>query len=1207
MKSTSAQRFRARKIDLKKPLSIYLASELTDLDHEDLNRTLEIETGVEKEEEAEHHLQAAISAAHAAISGSNHSSRKSHSLKNSDSNLNDTSSSNNSSNIPSVYIPTPITIKDPSLKEKWYSKPAPLPKNRIRSILTIEDVCGPMYCMDEEDEKWLDSYNEKIQVEIEKIKASLDPTSDTPPKKKAKLDKLSTTTPKKQPKSKYKLKKELEDSELSNHPNYPAISAAKSKLLTEDKFELLMDQLEAVSIDMVFLSPDDFPPLQNLVSLADSKGFPLSQDAETVFDYWKSKRALTHFNPIMPFLKTDDPSKTSTDPYVCFRKREVKQLRKTRRADIKAADQLQKLQINLVCATQLLESIVSREKLKRKFLQTTKKSIEQRSLVLALRRHYGIPINSSNDLFSHKSIQNFTNRKRSSASLENDSSFNNDGSSNRFENSSSSLKKNSIKMSDLSDNEQLNHKHLTKSNGFINSEYNSSSASLKSHKHKKLSVDSSSSLLSSNERRNISLVDVPIYSVSKRVRDILEKIKQKSKKNIESTRQFIDSSSIPFNIFPENHTSGKFKPLNKTNIFNSEIARKINTNLVNVNFNNVPYVRIRQGRLGRLFLDQYLPPKNHSHNLSIFNKSNMNNQSFYNNSEQFLFRNSLLKKLDPNSTIFSSDSSQLKSSQDKSSGNNGPNKFIKIDNQAVNQPNRPDNINTPFNPKKNIFGFNKLTKYRFGSNSNDYQDILNKHISSLSSDAISKDNPLTTDTPSPNNAIFNKAEDNESDEFNNMVRIAFSFASLNPLNIPANSSANQSSIPPFDGAQPKNFDNSFLQHDDVSFEDSNSSNNLPFRNISNNNIQPNSVNRSINAANNFTNSMITNQSINPLQKKGMQTEPFNNSISATESNIFNNKIIPQNNIQNKQAPNQFQPNPQHLYQQQLRMQMQLQAYMQFELNKQVQLQMQASKNPNTPEAKAHLQQIQLTAQKLIMQQQYLQNQSKNIANNIVNINPQPIPIPPFPVHPQFVIPPQHQPQNQALQQGQQQPQIQPIPIPLPLAHTSVVAPTVFPQKVEPLETYNSNSAETTSTKPSLDTHTSENNQSSSSQLTSESNVTVISHTPSIQIKEPTVESSSQLPNTKSEANFQNKTPLQTQSSADFNASITNPNITEVRDSGSETDTDNEVANSIPDRSSRLPTSLTSRIQPSKAANGNFYIKNSISAILLDSNKKLYES
>ena len=73
-------------------------------------------------------------------------------------------------------------------------------------------------------------------------------------------------------------------------------------------------------------------------------------------------------------LETDD-----SDPYVCFRRREVRQVRKTRGRDAHSAEKLKKMRKELEEARRLLASIREREILKRDQIAVERHLFEQRS------------------------------------------------------------------------------------------------------------------------------------------------------------------------------------------------------------------------------------------------------------------------------------------------------------------------------------------------------------------------------------------------------------------------------------------------------------------------------------------------------------------------------------------------------------------------------------------------------------------------------------------------------------------------------------------------------------------------------------------------------------------------------------------------------------------------------------------------------------
>ncbi|KAJ1935951.1 Enhancer of polycomb-like protein 1, partial [Linderina pennispora] len=149
-----AQRFRARKVDLRRALPVYRATDLDDLEDDDNRQVDAIETGVEKDEEAEHHLQAAISATHAAHTGGAPAKQ--------------------------VYIPTPDASKRIPGYDRLYRKDFKCPTSLIRSSETVEECCAPMYCMDDNDDTWLAATNKKRgkvglqQLSADQFEAAMD-------------------------------------------------------------------------------------------------------------------------------------------------------------------------------------------------------------------------------------------------------------------------------------------------------------------------------------------------------------------------------------------------------------------------------------------------------------------------------------------------------------------------------------------------------------------------------------------------------------------------------------------------------------------------------------------------------------------------------------------------------------------------------------------------------------------------------------------------------------------------------------------------------------------------------------------------------------------------------------------------------------------------------------------------------------------------
>lgn len=129
--------FRARALDASKPMPIYRSEEIPDLpDFAAINRAVpQMPTGMEKEEECEHHLQRAISAQQAF----GHTGE--------------------------LVIPTPevYTIED-GLFDQLYPPNYKLSRQLIHMQPFAMDQDIPDYDMDSEDEKWLTQQAKKMEI-----------------------------------------------------------------------------------------------------------------------------------------------------------------------------------------------------------------------------------------------------------------------------------------------------------------------------------------------------------------------------------------------------------------------------------------------------------------------------------------------------------------------------------------------------------------------------------------------------------------------------------------------------------------------------------------------------------------------------------------------------------------------------------------------------------------------------------------------------------------------------------------------------------------------------------------------------------------------------------------------------------------------------------------------------------------------------------
>ncbi|KAI4101390.1 MAG: hypothetical protein L6R37_004976 [Teloschistes peruensis] len=294
-------RFRQRKLTTKQTLQILREDQIDAIDDDGQRNVPKVETGVEKGEEIEHHLQAALSASQAAAVGGK---------------------------VAQIYIPTPDTIQSSIQYERLHSLHFPQPATYIRFSSTVEDCCGCPYDMDDEDATFLKSLNQRDAS-----------TSCSEDHFEEVINFYEGTAQAKQP--------------YAAVDNSPVLTYEE----TEDAFE---ENLDA----------------------------PSKQFTKEIYEHWKSRRLKSGNRSLFLSLKLETGAETDdSDPYVCFRRREVRQVRKTRGRDAHSAEKLKKLRKELEESRQIMALIRQREITKREQLAIERQLFEQRSSLLKVKRN----------------------------------------------------------------------------------------------------------------------------------------------------------------------------------------------------------------------------------------------------------------------------------------------------------------------------------------------------------------------------------------------------------------------------------------------------------------------------------------------------------------------------------------------------------------------------------------------------------------------------------------------------------------------------------------------------------------------------------------------------------------------------------------------------------------------------------------------------
>lgn len=107
-------------------------------------------------------------------------------------------------------------------------------------------------------------------------------------------------------------------------------------------------------------------------------------------DYWKSKRAANCGASLLLTLKFEDVGKIGADPYVCFRRRELKQPRKTRRTDAQVMEKIRKIRYDLATMQIMLQAGIKRDKLKHEALMAESQAFEKYWRLRLWNQEFGI-------------------------------------------------------------------------------------------------------------------------------------------------------------------------------------------------------------------------------------------------------------------------------------------------------------------------------------------------------------------------------------------------------------------------------------------------------------------------------------------------------------------------------------------------------------------------------------------------------------------------------------------------------------------------------------------------------------------------------------------------------------------------------------------------------------------------------------------------
>ncbi|KAG8748285.1 Enhancer of polycomb-like protein 1 [Ceratobasidium sp. 414] len=315
------------------------------LDDDDDKNKVSSTAGVDAEDSHEHHLQAVLSAASLRAAGQPRASGS------------------------GAYIPTPDATGHVVDWEKHYPPGRwEEPEGYIRFSDTIEETQagaiagGCTYYMDEPDAEWLAKNN----AELADATRSSPPPSARAPHRSAKArgkepEALSVTI------SADEFELVMGILERLTDERYPCLHAVSP---TVSLCRSLADLPQDVS---VFPAITEFEP--TFANRLPASFFPnyrvpdyipqppqLLRVLRVIYPHWRERRLEREGRRIIPQINSDETNEG--DPYVCFRRRDAKPVRKTRRTDTGSIDRMQSLQNNIRQLQHIVQHVLRREQLK---------------------------------------------------------------------------------------------------------------------------------------------------------------------------------------------------------------------------------------------------------------------------------------------------------------------------------------------------------------------------------------------------------------------------------------------------------------------------------------------------------------------------------------------------------------------------------------------------------------------------------------------------------------------------------------------------------------------------------------------------------------------------------------------------------------------------------------------------------------------------
>jgi enhancer of polycomb-like protein len=174
---------------------------------------------------------------------------------------------------------------------------------------------------------------------------------------------------------------------------------------SENDFEQIMEAFEDTASEQA-----PFASIDNTVIPFETMQLALKQQvvpkvqvfAKEIYEHWKLRRQSAGNTPLQPSLKFEKNQELDDgDPYVCFRRRDARQTRKTRNRDVQSTEKLKRLRKELEEGRELVRLTYQREVLKRDLMKVDKDVFESRAKLKETKVKLGIKADDD-DLIQQK-------------------------------------------------------------------------------------------------------------------------------------------------------------------------------------------------------------------------------------------------------------------------------------------------------------------------------------------------------------------------------------------------------------------------------------------------------------------------------------------------------------------------------------------------------------------------------------------------------------------------------------------------------------------------------------------------------------------------------------------------------------------------------------------------------------------------------------